>query len=858
MIRFDFSLQTKQQNLENKVQELEDRLKILDNPPSNQFIIEQARQKNDTTQDDATNQNVLSGMWQFMKFNKRLQATEEAIDRVMTILNEFLGSDGKIISGVKSEVEDIANELKNLKESFLGQKTDGINRGQDLLPVKSVDVDGSQQHQLNSLEKRLQDRFVTKDDLLVYVKWPALEEALNVKKTDLEKRYKSEGHKEDSSVLLEKTSDDHFDSENKASDTESDGRPQTAPLASTSHTPIPTPEIPKTAFTRSTQENIPEMSAADHPSQEMVECLRQIGELSDKHSIVEKNVAGVIESQQEIAGELAKVEQALPQKVSKEDLNIPDDLQDQLAMLKQGLEFLNTNQDLVALAEIKKMALDNKEHIEAVKRELAMLARQSKPAFTGVVTQSPVMDSSVLDAIREHLTDLQTEQEKLAVTADRQRSEVAEDLARKQEHIEALYSYVEKLQESKADKENVAMEMNIKADKAALDSKVNVSTFDNTFSMLDEGLREALQKMDDYMNEEMALKQALKQLSVDMSEKMDGQAFQALKNYLERRIADVQKSRNLIAAETKVDFSDAAGFRKPIKFNCISCSRPVELPLRGPLQANLPAPRGVRTKRSKGPYLSYEMDQIRQYQRGHFSGGKAEKTLNDIITGRPCGGSHTVMYHPKRRSRTTQLNQVLTARDDAPDIPNWGRELSVIDMLKGSDGHVYKGRFRQTIPPIAKNSLHSPPHEHEFTSLSKEDSQLTSSRSNSGPTSPRNAAVGQAAEEISREPRQSPRESQSRNTSPRTRIRHIVKRHSSESPPAPIPSPSPPQNEAQKALQKQPRPGEDSQSKMFTPAAPRPSPDGAGESDEIDPGGTGQGTLPPHTEHDDEALTPMD
>ena len=69
----------------------------------------------------------------------------------------------------------------------------------------------------------------------------------------------------------------------------------------------------------------------------MVECLRQIGELSDKQSIVEKNVASVIKSQQEIAGELAKVEQTLPLKVSKEDLNIPDDLQDQLAMLKQGM-----------------------------------------------------------------------------------------------------------------------------------------------------------------------------------------------------------------------------------------------------------------------------------------------------------------------------------------------------------------------------------------------------------------------------------------------------------------------------------------------------------------------------------------
>ena len=114
-----------------------------------------------------------------------------------------------------------------------------------------------------------------------------------------------------------------------------------------------------------------------------------------------------------------------------------------------------------------------------------------------------------------------------------------------QEHIEALYRYVEKLQESKADKDNVAMEMDIKADKAALDSKVNVSTFDNSFNILDEGLREAFQKMDDYMNEELALKQALKQLSDDMSEKMDGQAFQALKNYLGK---DAKNARRIYVA----------------------------------------------------------------------------------------------------------------------------------------------------------------------------------------------------------------------------------------------------------------------------------------------------------------------
>ena len=79
------------------------------------------------------------------------------------------------------------------------------------------------------------------------------------------------------------------------------------------------------------------MPSVDHPSQEMVECLRQIGELSEKHSVIEKKTTKLMEAQEEIAGGLAKVEETLPQKISKEDLNIPEDLQDQLALLKQGV-----------------------------------------------------------------------------------------------------------------------------------------------------------------------------------------------------------------------------------------------------------------------------------------------------------------------------------------------------------------------------------------------------------------------------------------------------------------------------------------------------------------------------------------
>ena len=57
-------------------------------------------------------------------------------------------------------------------------------------------------------------------------------------------------------------------------------------------------------------------------------------------------------------------------------------------------------------------------------------------------------------------------------------------------------------------------------------------------------------------------------------------------------------------------------------------------------------------------------------------------------------------------------------------------------------------------------------------------------------------------------PRDTQKKSQSHNTSPRARMRHIVKRHSSESPPVPVPSPSPPtvrDSETHKTLLKQQR-----------------------------------------------------
>ena len=97
-----------------------------------------------------------------------------------------------------------------------------------------------------------------------------------------------------------------------------------------------------------------------------------------------------------------------------------------------GLDFLNTNQDLVAIAEIKKMTLDNKEHIQGMKREFSMLARQNKPVYIEKNSPAPEYDDSAVDTLRGHLIELQTDQERFMTKLEQGHAEVVDNLNRKQ------------------------------------------------------------------------------------------------------------------------------------------------------------------------------------------------------------------------------------------------------------------------------------------------------------------------------------------------------------------------------------------------------------------------------------------
>lgn len=507
-------------------------------------------------------------MWQFININRRLGATETGIDKLTSLLDTMM----KEVSDVKetaAEIDELKNKLAKLEKlnSSLSERISAL---------ESVD-NSEERKKMEDLLKEMQnlkkqvDGLPTMDDLNnldIYVKWPQLEEALNARRSRT---------------------------------------PSAKSRASTPKARTPTPPPPRTP-------------SPPHPSPEALEALRQIGELMDKHEVLVEQVD--------------TLEEQMPKKANLEDLeelrkrpDVPDDILDQLKLLKDGLDAINRWKE---------------------------------------------EDGDALSALRSMLTELQGEQEKLNSTT----KELIEEHNRKQKHIDALYTYADRLQEVKADKEQVAMEMDVKADKRSLDNLISRSKFDQSIGGLEQSLQELLNRLD---GQESSLTDALARLASDIDQKLDRLELDPLKDYFEKKM----KSMKCKHVDLPLSDDPAAGFRKALlRFHCISCDRPVDM-IPGHPNPALPQTPGLPPSRSGRPYTTFELDQIRQIHRGGYTYEQEVATT----TARACGGSHTVTF-PHRR--TARFNQYYYYREDDTPVPIPPRDET---ELIGQDGHIYKGRF---------------------------------------------------------------------------------------------------------------------------------------------------------------------
>ncbi|WAQ96893.1 QRIC2-like protein [Mya arenaria] len=435
-----------------------------------------------------------------------------------------------------------------------------------------------------------------------------------------------------------------------------------------------------------------------------------------------------------------KQEEQVDKKKKKQEESVAERLNEE-AELRHELEVILDENDIQVTSsqillsapelqatneKLKKMAYSLNDQLHSLRDQVFLVDQEIKRMAKGVefaLMRAKVaggrndMDSDALSRAQQAILQLQAEVEKLHHTT----SDIIDDSKYRTKQIEDLLKYCDKLQEEKADKDYVQMEVDV------------------TTEEINNMIKEILDKLAGHDED---WKKSYAQLAEDIDGKLDRLELDPLKEWMEARLKALNDKLKKYQQNTDWSEDDAAGIRKQLiqKFHCISCDRPVDMMPTGPIPS-LPAQQGLNATKSPRPYTTFELDQIRQhaksnntlqhYLKTRYNSGQnvlnferaiAEKQLaslkksdlraffvhfkNDFdalsqltqnftnpeisdyyATPRPCGGSHTLTYPHKRNTKLTHLSH-LFREEEAVTIPAPREEVDI----QGHDGHIYRGR----------------------------------------------------------------------------------------------------------------------------------------------------------------------
>ncbi|XP_062999216.1 uncharacterized protein C16orf96 homolog [Elgaria multicarinata webbii] len=173
---------------------------------------------------------------------------------------------------------------------------------------------------------------------------------------------------------------------------------------------------------------------------------------------------------------------------------------------------------------------------------------------------------------KESLQSTLEQMQKLSAQCEKLQKGV-ERLMKNTADIQAMRCMLEQLDLTKADKALIQEEMNVKADKSALEAKVNHGELRSATTQLSEMMQDLLQKMS---LQDKDWQKALEKLFTDMDCKLDRMALDPLSRQLEEVWGFLKK---YLSEGPRFDADSAAGFKKQLfeRVKCISCDRPVTM-----------------------------------------------------------------------------------------------------------------------------------------------------------------------------------------------------------------------------------------------------------------------------------------
>uniref|UniRef100_A0A8C3CV96 DUF4795 domain-containing protein n=1 Tax=Cairina moschata TaxID=8855 RepID=A0A8C3CV96_CAIMO len=211
----------------------------------------------------------------------------------------------------------------------------------------------------------------------------------------------------------------------------------------------------------------------------------------------------------------------------------------------------------------------------------------------------------------------------------------------------ALFQSLERLQKEKADKEELVLEIQVKADRAALAGKVSCAQFDAAVEQLNKMIEDTLSKV---TGQEQGWHHVQQKLVEELGSKLDRLELAPLRQQLEERCRSILRQLQAQAPQAEAD--DAAGIRKQLlaHFHCVSCDRPLHMVVPGPHIVTVPPLPPLPPRLSVRPHSIFEPEQLRQH--GHRECGAG---CGYLRVPRRCGGQHT---RPPPRQRSPQLRHL--------------------------------------------------------------------------------------------------------------------------------------------------------------------------------------------------------